>query len=348
MELVSVVIPTHNAERFVTQAIDSVIAQTYPQIEIIVVDDGSQDDTLAVARSKLQKDFRNSWQVLELGSNRGPSAARNVGWRAAHGSWIQFLDSDDFLVPTTIERQIAVCADAPSDVAAVCSPWRRGFFDADQVEWDGPLEKPNIEGSAPIMCLVTGCRPLLAAGLTRRAVLEQIGGFDESLRFWECEELNFRIAKVGRFMLVPSSEPLYLWRFHRDKIYIGGTEARYRSTHVALAWIEQVLKATGNRTIDNIQLSDQDRSNLLDDCTMWGRLLYSQDRDAFNRYAAMARTLDPHFRPTNPSYVSLLSRYVTYESAEGFAQLARAPKNLIRKSLLRLKLIRPRTIFDWD
>ena len=73
MELVSVVIPAHNSEGYIAQAIDSVIAQTYSDIEIIVVDDASHDNTVAVTRSKLQKDCKYPWQVLELRTNKGPS-----------------------------------------------------------------------------------------------------------------------------------------------------------------------------------------------------------------------------------------------------------------------------------
>lgn len=348
MELVSVIIPTYNSEKFITEAIDSVIAQRYPNIEIIVVDDGSQDNTVELTRTKLRKEFRGTWQIIELQSNRGPSVARNIGLRAAHGSWIQFLDSDDRLAPTKFEREMAVCRGAPPDLAAVYSPWGRGFVDGGQIEWEGSLITPNVEGKASIMCLASACRPLHSAGLARREVLNQIGGFDESLRFWECEEINFRIGQVGQFKLVPSDEPQYLWRLHRGQIYIGGPGARYRSTEVALGWIRLVLKATGNHPIDQMKLPAQDQKHLLNECTLWGRLLYSQDREAFNRYLIMARTLVPQFRPTYPLYISFLSRYVKYETAEAIARIARAPKNFVRKALCKLKFRQPRAIFDWD
>ena len=99
MTVVSVIMPTYHAAKWVSRPIDSVIAQTYPHVELIVVDDGSQDDTVAVVRDKLTRDFRNHWQIIELGTNRGPSAARNVGLGAASGSWVQFIDSDDLIPP---------------------------------------------------------------------------------------------------------------------------------------------------------------------------------------------------------------------------------------------------------
>lgn len=199
MDLVSVIIPTFNSRNWITQCIDSVLAQTYAHFELIVVDDGSRDGTVGVVKEKLRKVSNNNWRILELARNEGASAARNRGLGASSGTWIQFLDSDDFISSVKLERQMAYCANAPSEVAAVYSPWRRGYFDGGKISWEGPLVKPNMKGKDPIMCLVAACRPLHVAGLCRRTVLEQIGGFDEDLRFWECEEINVRIAQTGRF-----------------------------------------------------------------------------------------------------------------------------------------------------
>lgn len=151
MNLVSVILPTYNAEKWVVEAIDSVIVQTYPAVELVVVDDGSQDDTVSVVREKLRNDFKKRWQIIELSSNRGPSAARNVGLRAAKGSWVQFLDSDDVIAPTKLAHQMAYCAGAPSNVSAVYSPWRRCYLDAGKITWLGPLIKPNMAPALVIL-----------------------------------------------------------------------------------------------------------------------------------------------------------------------------------------------------
>jgi glycosyltransferase involved in cell wall biosynthesis len=348
MTLVSIIMPTYNARNWVGDTIDNIIAQTYSDIELVVVDDGSSDDTVSVVREKLRKDYKKSWQIVELGANQGPSAARNVGLRAATGSWVQYLDSDDLMATTKLERQMAYCAQASSEVAHVHSPWRMCYIDAGEVTFAGGLAEPREKISAPVMCLVGGDRPLHNAGLTRRSVLDRIGGFDESLRFWECEEVNVRIAKAGRIELVPSSEPVYLWRMHRGKIYIGGTEARYRSAPVALSWMEQILKAADHLPMDRLGLTAAERTTLLDDCTTWARLLYSQDRAAFRKYLAMARQFVPDIAPAYPKYASVMSRYVGYESAEGIAKLGRMPKTMVRKALERLQLRPKSAVFDWN
>jgi glycosyltransferase involved in cell wall biosynthesis len=345
MDLVSVIIPTFNSEGFVRDAIDSVMAQNYSEIEIIVVDDGSTDRTIAIARQKLQS-VLSTWRIIELGRNMGPSAARNAGLRAARGVWVQFLDSDDLLMPGKINRQMAVCARASSNVVAVYSPWSWGFFETGQIEWIGTPTKPFVANKAPIMCLAGQCRPLLAAGLIRRGALNEVDGFDESLRFWECEEINVRMATIGSFLTTHSDKPEYLWRLHQDRIYIGGTEARYNSTDVALGWIKQVLKAAGGRSIDSLGLTEQDIRFLLEDSTLWGRLLYSQNRKAFREYLDLARMFDPNLKPVYPRYIAVLSRWVDYEKAEAVAGLARKPRVWLDSASYLLKLRRRPPIFE--
>ena len=330
-QLVSIVIPTHNARAWILDTLSSVLTQTYPHIELIVVDDGSTDDTAGIVRRRLAADFRNDWRVIEIGKNRGPSVARNIGLAAARGGWIQFLDSDDFIAPEKIARQMMVCAGAPDDVTAVYSPWRRCYFEGGRVKWTTPLVQPNMEGRAPIMCMVSNERPLQGAGLARRSALEAIGGFDETLRFWECEELTVRLAKTGRLVNVPSDEAFYLWREHRDRIYIGGANARYHIANVALGWIEQMVRAAEGRSLDDLALSERDRRDILFQCTEYGRWLFSKDRRAFRRYVQMARIFDPNLAPAHPKLATTLSHWLGYEAAEGVTRLSRAPAALLRR-----------------
>ena len=98
--LVSVIIPTYNRAKTVRNAIDSVLQQTYKNIEIIVIDDGSSDNTAQVLES-----YRNKVQIIQQ-ENAGPSVARNRGIEIANGDIFCFLDSDDLWLPTKIERQV--------------------------------------------------------------------------------------------------------------------------------------------------------------------------------------------------------------------------------------------------
>jgi glycosyltransferase involved in cell wall biosynthesis len=99
MEKVSVIIPTYNKARYIGRTVDSVLKQTYPNIEIIVVDDGSTDHTSDVL-SQYQSTVSHIWQP-----NQGPSAARNTGLNASSGDFLLFLDSDDIVTPDKLALQ---------------------------------------------------------------------------------------------------------------------------------------------------------------------------------------------------------------------------------------------------
>jgi glycosyltransferase involved in cell wall biosynthesis len=341
MELVSVIIPTFNSKKFIGEAIDSIFAQRYSAVEFVIIDDGSTDDTVAVARQKLQTGAAK-FQIIELGANKGPSFARNVGIRAANGSWVQFLDSDDILMPRKIERQMAICEKAAPDVAAIYSPWNWGFLESGEIEWLGPPVEPFISGKAPIMCLAAKCRPLLGACLIRRSALEKTGGFDEALRFWECEDACVKLALVGRFVPASSGEAEYLWRLDKNAPYVGASGARYNLHAVALGWIKLALRESNNQTVDSLGLSDQDKQLLKLECTTWGRMMCAHDRAGFREYLRIVRIFDPHITPSDPTYIKVLARWVGYERAEIALTLIQRPKVWIRTVLNHFGLRRRR------
>lgn len=102
--LISVIVPNYNGCRFLSQAIDSVLAQTYPYFELIVVDDCSGDNSPEIVREKARRDSRV--RLIALEENRGVANARNVGIRAAAGDYIALLDNDDFWTEDKLERQL--------------------------------------------------------------------------------------------------------------------------------------------------------------------------------------------------------------------------------------------------
>ena len=139
--LVSVVIPCYNAEQYLEQAIQSAEAQSYPNIEIICIDDGSVDRTLELLE-RLQRKSGRSMKVIRQ-SNRGVSAARNAGIRLAEGDYIAFLDADDMYSPKFIE--ILVDAAERTGADAACCRWT---YDAQSYasapESKGELQKITI------------------------------------------------------------------------------------------------------------------------------------------------------------------------------------------------------------
>lgn len=192
MSLVSIVIPAYNQERFVAQAIASALAQTHAWVEVIVVDDGSTDQTGEIAARF--DDHANLTVVHQ--PNAGLPAARNRGLAEARGEFVCFLDSDDYLAPTYLEQLLPALHADPSVALAYC--------DVQMVDLDG--EPTGDFSVAAARRLVTGdiFESLLVGGyfpphtvLLRRAVLAEAGGFDLALGGHADYELWLRLSALG-------------------------------------------------------------------------------------------------------------------------------------------------------
>lgn len=202
--LVSIVIPTYNHRRYVCDAVDSALAQTYPHCEVIVVDDGSTDGTSAM----LHERYGDRIQVITQ-ENRGLPAARNTGTRQAHGEYINYCDADDKLLPEKVARCLAAFEQHPE--AGVV------YTDYEQVAEDGhtivPREHPELP-SGDIFCeLLTGPRGnfiQVAAPLVRRSAILEAGGFNEQMTNAQDWDMWVRLSTRLLFIYLP--EPLTRYR----------------------------------------------------------------------------------------------------------------------------------------
>jgi glycosyltransferase involved in cell wall biosynthesis len=171
--LISVVVPAYNCESYVSDAIESIFRQGYPDLEIIVIDDGSQDGTLQVL-----KRFEGRIRVFSQ-ENRGPGAARNVGIRAASGSLIGLLDADDLWTDDHVHAMLPHLAkDSPFDLA-------RGRTRTVNMGANGASEQID-ELFHPT---------LVGASLYRATVFDTVGLFDERMRVGEDLDWNIRFAE---------------------------------------------------------------------------------------------------------------------------------------------------------
>jgi glycosyltransferase involved in cell wall biosynthesis len=203
---ISTIIPTYNRRKQVFRAIQSVLAQTVPVDEIIVVDDGSTDGTSESVRSR----FGSSVKIFTQ-KNGGVSAARNLGIREARGEWIAFLDSDDAWLPTKIERQVEALAAFGAEFG-VC--FTDNLHDGSPEMPPSRFQEVAFEGAPkfgtleePAKYTMAGVQPFQTSSLlTKRSLVEEIGGFDEAMAIGEDTDLFFRLSFRTKFCFV--AEPL--------------------------------------------------------------------------------------------------------------------------------------------
>lgn len=176
--VVSVIIPTHNYGRFITRAIDSVLTQDHVKLDIIVVDDGSTDDTRAIVEDKYAGQVRYSYQP-----NQGPAAARNLGITQAKGDLITFLDADDYYLPGNLARKVE-CLNADPELSWLFSDVRFVGEDGEGIEFGSEhfqsayAHKPAWQGQLFRHLLQYGNFLSTASIMLRKECFDAIGLFD--------------------------------------------------------------------------------------------------------------------------------------------------------------------------
>jgi glycosyltransferase involved in cell wall biosynthesis len=205
--LISVIIPTFNRAHWVAEAVASVLAQTFKDFEVLVVDDGSTDATLEA----LAQFFRQT-KILRRPERRGVSAARNLGIAAAQGEWLAFLDSDDLWLPDKLARQVAYLQENPG--LLICQTDEIWVRHGKKV--NPPLTHRKVAGHIFAQSLER-CLVSPSAVMLHRRLLKEVGGFDEALPAAEDYDLWLRIAWRYEVGLVP--EPLVIKRGgHADQL----------------------------------------------------------------------------------------------------------------------------------
>ncbi len=201
--LISVIVPAYNAERFLAKTLDSILAQTYPHFEVLVIDDGSTDQTAAIAQAYAQRDPRIHYLKQ---ANGGVAAARNLGIGEAKGVFIAPIDADDIWYPENLERQVQCFLAAGERVGLVYS-WSVDIDEADHLL--GGFRASDLEGKVYPTLILHNFLGNASAALIRRSCWEQVGGFDPSFRAQQaqgCEDwdLYLRIAERFEFRVVPA------------------------------------------------------------------------------------------------------------------------------------------------
>lgn len=211
--------PVYNALPFVFEAVDSALEQTYTNIEVVIVDDGSTDDTFSRLQSRYGQDHRVR---LFSQANAGPSSARNKAIQESHGAYIQFLDADERLVNDKIEKSLGLF-EAHPDIGVV---YGHGI----PVEADGvtpiAIDDPPLP-SGDVLCewingtMAGGTYGVTGSFMVKRDALDTVGLFEPALRWAEDYDLWLRLAEVYHFAALDEKLVYYRRRadgLHKDRL----------------------------------------------------------------------------------------------------------------------------------
>jgi len=313
--LVSVIIPCFNARAWIRDALRSVAGQDVPELEVVVVDDGSTDDSADI----IEREFERV--ALVRTGNLGASHARNVGTAMARGSFIQYLDADDLLAPGKLRVQVSALEASGADVAY--GGWqelrcRAGERVATSRIVDGPM------GGEPEIELFTDfwCPP--AAYLFRREVIERVGGWNERLPIIQDARFALDCALRGA-------------RF----VYCPGVMAQYRAQGSAslsgrdpVAFVRDCLRNANEVEawwVEHGGLSPARRAALVKVYGYVTRASFERDRPTFEASCQRLEELSPGYVPAGPAHLAAAARALGYRRAEAVAVWYRRAKRLLSR-----------------
>lgn len=216
---VSIVMPCYNAAAHLATSVGSVLAQRFDDWELIAIDDGSRDTTLAWLESQTDPRIRVHSQP-----NQGVSATRNAGLQLARGRYLAFLDADDTWAPDYLQRMTAALDAHPGAVLAYCG-WQNLGLSGGR---GAPFVPPDYETPDKAETLFAGCRWPIHAALTRRDALLAAGGFEPTLKNAEDYHLWLKVAIPAPIVRVP--EVLAFYHFHGQE-QASGNHARAALHH---------------------------------------------------------------------------------------------------------------------
>jgi glycosyltransferase involved in cell wall biosynthesis len=315
---VSVVIPALNAEPWIGSAIDSVLRQSYRNIEVIVIDDGSSDATPDVAE-RILRDAPFSYKIVRQ-RNAGAASARNAGWRAARGKWIQFLDADDLLEPWKIELQVAAALQQQAG-NVFYSDWQKLIQrDGEWIKYD--IRAPILQNDAIADLLSDRNFLQLGCLLFQSEILEIAGGFDQEHEPIEDVGMCVKIAGAGGvFVKVETPGPS---SYYRDLPQSFSKRGRRR-------FIEACIRnaSLAEKYIDADDPSYSRVVRAIVEVYYSGTRFYAgNDWRRFDELFSDIKRLQPNFSPRTPRLLSVLTRLVGYRSSEHIAVLYRRGKGL--------------------
>lgn len=218
-KLVSAIITTHNRRDLLIRAVKSVLNQTYKDIELIVVDDASDERA-----DKVLKGFDLQYIYIPKEESKGGNHARNTGILAAKGEYVAFLDDDDYWLPMKIEEQIAIAEEKKCELV-YCPKTSEIITKDSTIIYAHASPNPTMTGDLRKKILYNICTTTSCILVKKRALVE-VGMFDENLKFWQEYELTIRLAQRTPFF--------YAWK--DLVVYRVNTSDQSRLTNKYLEW----------------------------------------------------------------------------------------------------------------
>lgn len=250
--LVSVITIFLSAEKYIEEAIESVLAQTYDNWELLLIDDGSTDSSTAIAQKYTQR-YPEKIRCLEHEGhqNQGKSTSRNLGIYNSNGMYIVFLDADDVLLPRKLEQQLAILESQPEAAMVYGSTlywhsWTSNPYDSqrDYIPQLGVQLNTLVQPPTLLQLLLGngGAVPCICSFLVERQVVEEIGGFEESIQ--HLYEDQVFLAKI--FLKVPVFVESGCWEKYRQHPHSSwhislNTGQEHSARLIFLKWLENYL-----------------------------------------------------------------------------------------------------------
>ena len=304
--LVSVIIPVFNGQAYLAETLACALGQTYPNIEIIVVDDGSTDGSAGIARS-----FGDRVRLFAQ-SNAGAGAARNMGFARSRGEYIFFLDADDVIKPGLVDKLVRALETSGADAAY--SDWQKLRKDASGRFFAAEIQKQDMTevDPEPEIALFIGFWAPPAAWIYRRGMVEKVGGHGD-LRYIQDAKFHIEAAMQGA-------------KF----VHAHGVDAFYREHESGLSKInacgvvrDQLLSADEVRKHWEAAgpLTETRRKALLGVYGIVARTSHGVDRETFKKSFAAMKEIDPKYCPTSSRLMTILCRAFGFSAALALAAL---------------------------
>lgn len=251
--LFSVIVPFHNAEKYLNNSILSITKQTLYQLEIILIDDGSSDNSLKIASQWLQKDKRISLLQHPNGINKGVSASRNLGIQNSKAEWIAFLDADDVWLPEKLERQYKIIQKHHHENLVLLYGQAKVIDESGDLIDDKKLAKshnplhtiygsgvPGFQKNAFKWTIKGGFDAPTSTVVCKKELIKELHGFEEDMHFSEDAIMWYRMIEKGNLYFL--EEPIAFYRVHQTQWNASAT-IKLKSTRRFIAYERLLLQS---------------------------------------------------------------------------------------------------------